>query len=81
MAVFRKRFKKNPTILNEIVSFMKIVIALRLIARKHSQKNNYDVIADDISLPICNLDFRKFKNNKSPNKLSVFGLKMLFSFI
>ena len=38
MAVFRKRFKKNPTILNEIVSFMKIVIVLRLIARKHSQK-------------------------------------------
>ena len=52
---------------------MKIIIELRLIVHKHSQKNNYDVNVDDISLPTYNLHFRKFKNNKNPNKLSIFG--------
>ena len=51
---------KKPTILLEIVSFLKIVGERRQLVRKRSQRINYEVIFYYISLPIYPVSFPKF---------------------
>ena len=56
---FHRQIKKT-TILPEIVGFLKIVGEIQQLARKRSQKINYDVILHCISLLIYPLHFPKF---------------------
>ena len=53
---FADKFKK-PTILPEIVSFLKFVGEIQELLRKRPQKNYQDVILHYISLPIYPLYF------------------------
>ena len=57
--VFCRQIKKTPTILPEIVGFLKIVGKIQLV-RKRSEKINFDVILHYISFPPYPLHFSKF---------------------
>ena len=48
---FHHKFQK-PTILPEIVGFLKFVGEIQQLVRKRSQKNNQNIILHSISLPI-----------------------------
>ena len=54
-----KKFQK-PTILPEIVKFLKFVSEIQQLVQKRSQKNNHNVILHYILLPIYPLHFSKF---------------------
>ena len=51
---------KNPTMLNEIVNFLKIDVELGPTLGKRLQKNNKDAISENISRTIYQLHFQKF---------------------
>ena len=50
----------EPTILPEIIVFLKIVGEIQQLVRKHSQKTNYDLNLHYILLPIYPLHFPRF---------------------